>query len=629
MKITIYIFFLLMVAASGLAAITSDTPILDVEWTVGTTQPSPATITFTATAGETSTLDVSISGNATGIASVVPSSISFSNTTTTRTATVSYNLPSIAGLYRGRLNYGSNYIPIIISVLAVKKAEETSDCKLKPITGGDYVQTIKQNAPQFTQQFTVAVSKKCVGPVKITGILPQNTIQMEEGMKPIRLEGAISTGEKEPGEEVSFTVVFDVKGLLPAVYTPSVKVVGSNDDKTISTQINFQLTVTAGSSPATPLSLTPAYNVPDSINPGQSFDIVVSNIDQNFFPEIFPNTRLVGEKVERTESQWKWTGKANGTEDLTIDMVTKFQGGQIGPVFKKVVKMGAGSSLSQASTALRFDLYPKIEDLRDGTEVTVLTRDNVSSNIVESVLYLNGDKLTGTKFYVDQFKSYCLSAVASGYNTADLCFQLNPKSMKVSYSPSPGKPLEDVTFSVADVDTGNPINFTLTVEGVVVTNPHQFKEEREYLVDVAAGGYLPANVTVTISDPLRLVSSPEALIKRTNASLQLNKEAEWSVSYKKSVETEESLVLESGEGTSISFIPKKSGIYTVSVNGETFKEYVLAKPQGVGRNFFVVGGIILVIVIILMIILIVKGRRPRVGFGIPSQMSSEIITEEI
>ena len=643
MKIKFMLVMLLLIPFAT-ATISPDTQLVDKEWTIGSSVLSPTTVTFTSSDGANQSVALSLEGDISQVVSLNPTTLEFTNSSLVKSTTMTYllNQTTIPKLYKGKLKYGAESISLFLNVLSAAQnnsvPENEDDCKLKPVTASNFYQTIKSGSTPFSQKFTIKVSTKCKDIVDLSDAILLDTIHTEDGTKPISLTGSLNLGEKDPGDEASFNVLFDITGLEPGIYSPVLKIVGIYKDNLISTEINFQLTVTTSSSPIlTNTPINPVYTIPDVVATGQEFEIVVSNLNPNYQPQLQLDPSLLGIKVNREPSTWKWTGSINKSGEYQLSVGITYLGGPIGPIFNKLIKVTQAGSL-QSSGLLKFDLFPSLEQINAGEEIAILVRDQETNNIVEATLYLDGVKIEGNKLIAEMGKKYCVSAVAPTYNTADTCFEVQLRTMSVTISPNGPGEGDEVTFSLADTASGQQINESkFFLNDMQISSTHTFTTEGVYTIQAKADGYQDMNFTVDVKAKYGVAQAPPKLDKGDENMIKLTKSGPWKVQYLN--EKGETIILNEGNSDSVIFTPKKAGTYTIIAGDQQLVSYTLkgfsfsslfggsSDGQSSGSGILLIIVLVIVIaVIILILVLVTKGNR-KVGFGVPSLPTESFIEE--
>jgi len=137
-------------------------------------------------------------------------------------------------------------------------------------------------------------------------------------------------------------------------------------------------------------------------------------------------------------------------------------------------------------TSMKFDFFPPLPELKEEDVVSVLVKDNESNYILGGVnLYLNGIKMDGNSFEVEQGKSYTLSASLSGYSSLEQIVKIENPEIGLSLSKS--------TPNVGDVITviPTPQNITIYIElnGTSINNDFVINNPGTYIVTATASGY--------------------------------------------------------------------------------------------------------------------------------------------
>jgi len=499
-------------------------------------------------------------------------------------------------------NFGTIYIDLEIG-------KPNTTCKLIPMVT-DYITKIHKSAPSFTKTFSVMVSKDCPGPVNIQRPITVGTVQTAEGEKPISITGQLSLGWKEPGESATFDVEFNVKGMQPQTVNPKIIIYGIDQNgNRIETWINFEITIIGGEEIPPEINITtlPDWEFPNTVTVNEQFIIRARNVNPNLQPFIFPNEKLIGKGVDISGNTYEFRFVANETGKIKIKYTVMYKGAQIGPVLEKTITV-TGAGFQQASTEMKLDFFPSINEWEPGMKVSVLCRDAGNNNIIPCTIYINGEKINENKFTVPgPGEKIFISAVNPSYKTKDFNYTVPRPKLKIVIHPNNPEAGDSVSIFCKDEKTNEDLECDIFVNGEKVKDKYIFITPGKYTITAEKEGYEKANLTLNVSVPPALVFAPEKLDKNQNITIKFNKEVKYEIVR----ETEEDIeTIASGKGDKVSFVPKEDGVYKVIANGKLLKVYEI---KGFSLPEINPYDLLLLIGIIALIFAIFK--RSRRGFG--------------
>lgn len=479
------------------------------------------------------------------------------------------NLQWSAGVENGE-------IPLVLKLIDNSNIQQ--ECRINPsIT--HFIQRITRGTNPFTRTFTVSVSNNCEAPVILNEVIISGTVQTSDGEKPIRLAGALSLGEKNPGEQSQFGVEFDVEGIEIGSYNPTATIVGNYQGNQISTKIQYTIEVLEGVTPITDITTLPEYIIPDSVTAGQTFEIIGRNVNINLQPSILPNEKLIGESVSNDASgNWIWKGKTNDTSgSITIKIATLFKGNQIDRIISKEVDI-IGSSSIPGSDVMKFEFFPQLSSLVDGNNVTVTARDTGNNNLIQGwSLFVNG-LASETTFPVEANKNLTLTATHPNYNTLDYIIFINPGFIPISILPS------------KTVNTNTLINFNSTEDGIKYFVNGLELDGSSYLADkkgvftlkAIKDGFLDTSINFTVQKIITLTNFPpqnEKLKKGDSVILELSEPTEWIVFFQETYKEGETIPpaeqIATGSQQVVEFVLNDAGKYHVESDGKILWSYTI------------------------------------------------------
>jgi len=536
-------------------------------WQIGQSNPQKE---FTFYNPTNSSISVSLSANKNWIQLSSNSLTLQPNSTASLTVTLTPSGLS-ADFYSGTISYSADTSGEIGIFLTIQP--NASNCRLIPLIT-DYITKIQADSPPFTKTFSVMVSRDCSGVINIQRPITLGTVQTTEGEKPISITGSLSLGPKAPGETATFDVEFNVKGMQPQTGNYKILVIGIDEQgNKIQTDINFQITILSSGEVPPEINITtlPSWEIPSSVQSGQTFNIVVRNVNPNLQPYVFPNEELFGEGVEISGNTYTFKFRTNITGKLTIKYTTLYKGAQIGKVYEKVISV-TGIGTPQASEEMKFDFFPKPEEWKDGMNVSVLCRDKGNNNIVPCTIYLNGQELKGNVFPVEAGKTYYLSAVNPNYLTLDFNYTVPLPKILLYISPENPEVGDTITVTCKDEFTAETIDCSLNLDGNPIDSTFKALREGNHTLRASFDGYQTAEKTFEVGSAPLITYAPEKLNLNQNATIRISKPTSYTVTYKESPESP-SEVIASGTSDKIIFLPQKPGTYYVYLKDTRVKTY--------------------------------------------------------
>lgn len=581
--------------------------------------PKPAkTFTLSNTNNQSVTLQIGKQGDKQEWIELASNSLTIPGSSTANLG-IQLNIPSNAseGTYDLYFTYSSVSIPIIVKVHRTSSSTEVPSCRLVPLVTL-YSTRIRSNTAAFEKKFTVSVNDGCKDAVDIRMPILLNVVETDSGSRPIML-GSQNLGFRYPGEEAEINIMFDITGMDPGTYSPSMVIPAYYKGQKIQTNVDFLIMVTSTMNPVTDEIKPPKYIVPDKVKKGEVFEIKAQDLNANLNVQLLWNDDLIGVSTQRNleKSEWIWKGYVNKTKDLEVGIGATYLGGNIGGVNKYIIHVYEGMQVGEGN--LTFDIFPREEEIKVGDWVSVLMRDSKNRNIIpDVVLYVNGEQIKDNKFIVAEGKQYVLSATHANYPTTDKTLKFAKRKMNVFVTPTTPLQGEWVNVIVQDPITAEPLNeTTIVLDEVKTQKMFQVNIVGIHTIQVTKDGYETVTLTFNVSEPVE-VYAPQELRKNKNNSISLSQPANWKVNYKQSNPQALWETIAFGTGKEISFIPKKSGEYQIMVNNEVRRAYTL---KGLSFDFnwsyIIVGLIVVVVVFLLFKLLMGKGgggsRKLRYG----------------
>lgn len=518
------------------------------------------------------------------------------NGTESKSFIVYFNVSSSAtvGLKTEKIIYsdGTNeYIPVYLNI---KKVE--TGCKL--IANEDYRESINIKTPPYSEEFSVKVSSKCTKGITINSLREDGTFTFPSGKQPLRLKGAVPSGEYEPGDTFKYTIEYDTSELDLKTYYPSIIIdaIDNNNDDSIGKTIKYQITV-VGNKPS------PSGNYSQAIFPEcslsttnvlleNSYNLICTNyVDQNILIDIGIDPEYIrGNSRDYDDSlkkySWSFNPLKEGKTKMTIQF--KYEGAPIGDT--KVFNLDITKTIKASVSGVQFKFIPSIDSLKDGSNVSVLVKANNTEEIVTSgvTILVNGNRIVDGNgndinyFTVKAGTNYEINAntpYGSLYTTIMI-----PKPT-IGLSASKLNPEIDEVVTITPTPSNARLFYSNSYSSNVEIYNNAFTPNAEGLHVITAylDGYNNNNLTIDVSKKLVILTELPVKIKKNQlVALQLSKLANWCVLYSKDNTTipinykdeNENEYCRENNGE-VSFMPKDNGVYYLRLRGSDVASWTI------------------------------------------------------
>lgn len=463
-----------------------------------------------------------------------------------------------AGSYVG-LIYFSDGSPAISIVLDITEEETTSGCRLIELPHTT-TYSIKQGELGTSREIRVKVSTECEGP------LSMSVTQETQMSKPMFLEG--SSGDVYPGEEFSFTIGLDARGVSTNTYQNKYTVVGVSGDDIYQKQITLFAVVTAGDTPLTNETFTtmPSCTLPSEMDLESTYSLTCTNENPNIDIEVPYNPSFEGVSVSESNGQFTYKLKPTRIGIAEFTALFKYRGASIGEPFTKEVRVKQGNA-PLSGTDLEIVFYQegvkKTIDLLTEGSVKILVKDNETKSPLSNsdfVAYLNGEIINDT-FSLEKDVEYELIVHSIGYVSSLLEFNASNNPIEIKIIP------EKDYYRVGEL-----VNVNSTVEGVsyllddvIITFPYTFLSEGNKTLKAVKQGYATQLKNVTILKSISYSTADPPLEDWKDGSdvrVELTESSGWEV-YRG---TE---LIKMGTGTIVEFEIDGEGIWDLKVSGKS------------------------------------------------------------
>lgn len=583
-----------------------------VDWTLGSDTQKTISFNITNPTNQSVNISVTKNGDKTDwlilpVVSVIPADSSISYEVTVENV-------DEKGTFIDHLIFGTEEVPVII-VVNEQVQNESGVCRIYA-TPDSYTTSILQDSPPTTQRFSIMVGKHCDGGVDLKTPIITGTTQTDEGIKPAYLIGGTNLGFKQPQEEGSFSIQFDVKGLPSGSYIPQILVYGYHNGDKVSVTIPLTVMVRGEATPVEGDYNLPTYSLSSTdLTLNKSYTISTNNLNPNFIPTVEPNPYLYGEKVEVSKNTWTYTFKPIKLGNTIIRVYTYYKGAPLGEVFEKEVRVMTGSGFV-SGTKLKLEFYPR--KITQGN-VNILVRDNKTNNILpNAIIFVNGQKLNGNNITVLAGHTYDIAATKEGYLSVEQVITTPNQTISLSVSKSRCEVGDTIKISTT------PSNTMLKLDSGESINPSWAPTKAgNYTIVATKNGFQKATTNVIVEPALKVISNiPEKIVLKNKVLISLNKPAEWKVTFTPTKEEIPITYAQSPPGGSenITFIPTKKGIYTVLLRNGQIASYDI-------RGLHIPTSWIWVIVIIVIIIFLLLRKSGGSSGGYPSFSGQEVVSK--
>lgn len=514
---------------------------------------------------EAPTISLSLSSAISNVAQLSASTLSVPNKAS---VTVSIKSGAPAGSYSGSLFYTGGSMPVTVFIESTAQNVTQSPIIVFPTSK---VISVQQEAEK-TQNIQINV------PSSYPRVITINAVNFNPGTDPISF-GDLNLGQVQPGSSINIPIVFSGKDAQTGTYATDLTILATDSQGQVPLPtINLQLQITAGVAPATDQTFNTKPSCALSsqdLNLNQTYSFTCSNAVSNLDIVIPSSDYYTGNKVELAGGVYKYefTPKKVGNTEFKAEF--RYKGASI---FEPYVSELRISSAGQAipGTVLRFSFTPTLENAKAGEPVLIQLVDNKTGSLVNSPIVQvdarDANKSGDFSFeYLFEFrKNYELRGKAPGYEDLVQTINIDPKSIEIYISPTSGD--ENTVFNIT---TSIP-NSTLAINGFAVTNPYfSTISPGQNTITASKDGYASSTINISVEGFPRINAGGANFKKGEKQTLTLSKEANWTVYYQKSVDSVEREVYDdlTGQGSSIEFTPKKSGIYTIDADGRNIGTY--------------------------------------------------------
>jgi len=506
------------------------------------------------------------------------------------------------GTFNGYLAYSYNgenyYLPLKVIV-----AEEINIDEKIIIFPTSKVVTVQQGSSK-TQSISITVPSTYPRPITI------QSVDFNPGTETI-IFGDLNLGVISPGNSLSIPIVFSGEDAQTGTYETDLSILAIDSEGQVSLpDVHLKLQVTSGISAITDdtFSTSPTCAISaTTLNLNNTYSFTCSGVFSNLEVNIPSSDFYIGKGVDITSSIYTYTFTPVKYGQTEFVAEFKYNGASIFTPFKQdVLITSAGSIL--AGTTLKLVFTPSLNEEAEYYFIQLV--DNKTGSLVEGPkLFIDAVEIDTTSDYTFKYvfesgKNYSIRGKANGYEDLMENVAINSSVINVTINPASG-------------DTSTMFNITTSVENTTIVI-----QGSEYLgsyygvlpggdinITFKKTGYITKVLNMTIEERYRVSSYIGEFKKDILQNLTLNRAGEWVVYYAKSLDSIDRSEYARGEGLYVSFTPKKTGVYTLEVEGTHVTTYQIEGFSFSNKLWFmpIWGWLITIIVIIVAFWLIKSG----------------------
>ena len=411
------------------------------------------------------------------------------------------------------------------------------------------------SALSFPTSKTMTVLQGLESNKKVTLIVPSSypnpinilTIEFPEENEMIRI-GDIETGILNPGDLKDIPIVIDTTNAQVGTYPPMTLQLRYDDNgqvKTLSSLLYVNVKTDVNPIGSDTFSTPPTCALSGTVfGTNQTYSFTCSNYNSNIEINIPSNEYFIGKTVDITSGIYRYDFTPTKYGNTIFKAEFKYKGASVFTPYSQEIKISSSGN-SVAGTNLRLSFTPNIETITNNQSVIIQLVDNKTGSLVNSPrLWINAQEINSSS---ESFKFNFLT------NTL---YELRGKA----------NGYDDLVYS---------INVTRN-ETVVQTSIYPILN------------YLGSN------------------FEKSEQSFQIDRETNWTVYFRKKLDSIDKNVFLSGNGSKILFTPNKAGVYSIEADGYTMGTYEI-KGFSFSDKLWIfpiwgwAGGLLLIIIIIIII----------------------------
>jgi len=434
--------------------------------------------------------------------------------------------------------------------------------------------------------------------------------------RPINL-GELGLGQIQPGNSIIIPIEINAEGVNTGLYTDTLQflVYDINGDKINVPSVSISVSVTQGISPidestfSTPPSCVLSAT---TLHLNNSYSFSCSGVVNNLDLEIKDSEYFIGKIVQVSSGIYSFEFMPTKYGEFIFEVSFKYKGAPMFPTFKQNLIVSS-VGVTNPGTVLSLLFTPSLDKLTGNSPAIIQVIDNSSGNLITNAILMVDavelNKSSGNfEFTFETNKDYSFRAKANGYNDLIQTISISTNNIEITINPTSGdvntyfnitSPIEGSTLKINNLTYSNPYYGTL---------PAGINE-----IELSKDGYYTSYLNVTVSDYIRALKLGDVEFKKgVQQNFTLNKNASWVVYHQNKIESELKEYA-SGFGDTISFTPKKAGIYNIYSDGSPVQNsfYEIIGFSFNGKWLFMpvwLWMIAILIVIIIIVIIIIKIR---------------------
>ncbi len=441
----------------------------------------------------------------------------------------------------------------------------------------------------------------------------------------IREGNGLETGvDVQPGDAFIIPLIIDTTEAGTGSYNPVTVTVEYDDGQGEGfkeLQSTISLYVSSGVSPITgdTFSTKPTCSLSaTTFNLNATYSFTCSGVVSNLEINIPSSEFWVGKNVEVSSGLYRYDFVPIKYGETKFNADFKYKGASIFSPFSQDVRITSAGSLV-AGTTLKLIFTPKLDEATgDEDKFLIQLADNKTGSLVlDPRIWVNAFELNSStdtfEFAFESNTDYEIRGKSPGYEDIVETINIVPQKINIKINPGSG-------------DTSTMFNITTSVENATLTigtnnySHSYYGVLPEGVIEITAKkeGYKTEIINFTVGDRPRIISFGGEFKKGVQQNFTLNKNASWTVYYKKSLDTQEKTEFSKGNGNLINFTPDKKGVYTIEADGINIGTYEIPgfsfkdKWLGLSAWIWVIIGIIILFVIF---VIVFRNKRREGSYG--------------
>lgn len=511
----------------------------------------------------------------------------------------------------GYIIYGGEFTPV--SILVEEETQSASNFISFPTSKNfEYKQ-----GNIYNEELKLRLSSSYPNPIKVT------YVDFSPSTSVIRQGNGLETGIfVNPGESFTIPLIIDTTEAQAGSYSPVEVLVEYDDDtglhtmtSTVTLYVTTQVTPITGDTFSTPPTCSLSAT---TFNLNNTYSFTCSGIVSNLEVEPQYSEFIQGKTVETSNGIYRYDFIPTQYGETDFITVFRYKGAPIFKPFSQQIRITSSGSLV-AGTSLKFIFTPRLDTPTNNEKYIIQLVDNKTGSLVSSPrIFIDAIEVISDtdvfEFYFLQNTDYELRGRAVGYEDLVEMLNINPQIISIKITPSTGD--TSTKFNI----TTSIENATLNVGGIDYIGNY-FGTLRGGIneITISKDGYQTQAVNFSVDDRPRVVSLSTEFKKGVEQNITLNQNESWVVLYKKNLDSLDVEELVIGNGNSIIFTPKKTGVYTIKSNEFVVGIYEVSgfslKNKWIGMPAWLVLLFGIVVLIIIFIIIISRSSSQGQAIG--------------